>query len=315
MPEYGALRGAPSAPRAFEWDSFVEPSQRTAAPAVDSAVQRHVGRSIGLTHQVIRHLASGGMAHVFLAEHLADASLAAVKLSHGLVDRSLRGLLTHEAEMLSRVRHPHVVELYDVGVDFDGDEYLLLEYLDGIDLEEWQRCSRSPLPAARLVNILYQLARALDHLHARGVVHGDIKPANVMLNVHAQDHVTLVDFGLAFEPACARPRAASTGTPGYMAPEQERGDRCGPSIDRFALAAVACELYTGLPLWPRGANEPVTQLAKQALQLMASPRHVRNALEPVFERGLSDDPAARFGTAIAFVTAFASALSRVTALR
>jgi len=274
--------------------------------ATDAWLHQRLGSDVGFDHRVVRHLASGGMAHVFLAEHQKDGAYAAVKFSDPTCHVA-RALLRHEATILTRVQHAHIVKLLEAGRSRDGSEYLLLEYLHGLDLEEWLRRTSSPMTPERLLHVLAQLGSAIDHLHARNIVHGDIKPANVMFNANGGDRITLVDFGLAFDRCCTQLNLGSTGTPGYMSPEQLRGEYCGPAVDRFAFAAVAYELFTGQPLRPGPADESGPKRAAQALPFTLN-RGAGDALTEVFLRGLNEQPEARFNTAAEFVTALAGAI-------
>ena len=274
-------------------------------------LQSRVGSYVGLSHRVVRHLASGGMAHVFLAEREPCGSYAAVKLSdqpRGVPDLLLR----EEAVMLAGVHHPNIVELIEHSKTHDGLDYLLLGYARGVEVDEWLRYSGPTITRARLFNVLWQLAAALDYLHANGIVHGDLKPGNVMVDAFARDRVTLVDFGLAFREGCSRERHGSYGTPGYMAPEQLAGAVCGPAIDRFALAALALELLSARGLLTRARLRQLSRQGKSHVD--AIPYLTHEGLRQVFARGLSADPAERFASARELIGALESAVVRSAVL-
>lgn len=263
---------------------------------------RRVGSYIGLTYRVVRHLASGGMAHVFLVEREPCGTCAAVKVSDqpcGVPDAVLR----EEGALLSRIDHPNIVPLLERGTTYDGSDYLLLEYAKGVELDEWLRWSGNSVSHARLLHVLRQLAAALDYLHSQHIVHGDVKPGNVMVDAHAGDHVTLVDFGLAFREGRVRERR-DYGTPGYLAPEQLRRERCGPAIDRFALAALALELFSARGLLSRARLRQLSEQGKQHAD--AIPYLPSLALRQLFARALSDKPEERFASAREFVGALES---------
>jgi serine/threonine protein kinase len=267
---------------------------------------RRVGSYIGLTHRVVRHLASGGMAHVFLAEREPCGSYAAVKLSDlpsGVPD----SLLREEGALLSRIRHPNIVALLDRGTTYDGFDYLLLQYVPGVELDEWLRYSGSAVSRGRLLHVLSQLAAALDHLHAQRIVHGDVKPGNIMVDAYGADRVTLVDFGLAFREGRQRERRAY-GTPGYLAPEQLRDERCGPAIDRFALAALALELFSARGLLSRARLRQLSEQGKSHVD--AIPYLPCAALRQLFTRALHDRPEERFTSARELIGALESVLTR-----
>src|SRR5262249_13062583 len=112
------------------------------------------------------------------------------------------------------------------------------------------------MPAPRALWIVRQVAAALGYLHSRGVVHRDIKPANIMIDCEANDPVKLLDFGIARRPSenpADEPKGLLAGTPAYMAPEQALGERIGPSMDNYALGALALELLTGEPPFPHSS--------------------------------------------------------------
>jgi serine/threonine protein kinase len=263
-----------------------------------------IGTPVGHDFRVVRQIASGGMSEVYLAEHLRTGAYAAVKLQ-ALRGPSPVGLLTHEARLLVRVQHPNVVRALDHGRLRDGTEYLVLEQVTGIDLADYlAHCGK--LPVKRALYVLRQLASALDYLHGMGIVHSDIKPANLMLDTHRGDLIKLIDFGVAFDFATERERRGSAGTPGYMAPEQLRGEACSPVTDRYALAAVGYELITGRPRQGlstfkprRGADIPGERCAIPGFGV-------------IFERALNEDPSVRFATALAFVSALERAYGRAS---
>lgn len=272
-------------------------------------VENRLGTLVGLTHRVVRLLASGGMGHVFLAEHIATGTEAAVKFTSPESEIP-EELLAYEGEILRRLRHPNIVSMIECGRTFAGEKYLLLEYVRGLDLDEWMQRTRTPLSRAALLSLVSQLACAIDHVHAHGLIHSDIKPANVMFDPATKNSVKLVDFGLAFDRRDARYRRGSAGTPGYMAPEQLRGELCGPAIDRFALAALSFELLTGRALQPWATLSRVRAHAEARSFPLDQRDQLSPALQSVFARGLDDRPEARFESAGAFVKALSGALDR-----
>lgn len=254
-----------------------------------SRADLRVGAQVAYCYRVVRELASGGMSQLYLVEHLPSGSDAALKVSS---IRSSR-MLAREHALLARVQHSNIVRSFELGRLADDSEYLVLELIPGADLAAWTDCLGA-LPREKVLRVLWQLASAVDHIHACGIVHSDIKPSNIMLNVH-DEHLTLIDFGVAFDLATERAQRGSTGTPGYMAPEQLRGEGCGPEADRYAVAAVALELL-GLSKVSRiGAGPRIIGRANAAVQ-------------SVLRRGLHCRPEARYPTARAFVLALTRAL-------
>ena len=268
-----------------------------AAPEPVRAALR-AGTTVAYCYRVIRELSPGGMSQLYLVEHLPSGSYAALKVAA----RAECEVLAREYALLQRVQHSNVVRAFEHGRLVDGRQYLVLELLPGADLAAWLSVYKQLAPGHAL-SVLWQLSAAVDHLHAQGVVHSDIKPANIMLNVH-DERVTLIDFGVAFDLETERAQRGSSGTRGYMAPEQRRGQGCGPATDRFALAAVARELL--------GFKSSV---AARAPRRVAGPvRAPRNALQSVFRRALHPNPHARYASARNFVSAVARAMSASEAI-
>jgi serine/threonine-protein kinase len=276
-------------------------------------VRGWIGSSVGSLHRVVRHLASGGMGHVFLVEHIHLGAYAAVKLPQQ-GSQIARSVLHHEAALLSQLQHPNIVSVLDFGRLWDGLEYLLMEYVSGLELDAWLDSCGNMAPA-RAIGILEQVASAVDYLHAHGIVHCDIKPANIMFDPRAHDFVKLIDFGIACEKHMQAERRGLVGTPAYMAPEQARGELCGPAVDIYGVAALALEILTGRPPYdyetPQAA---LTAILSEPPELPSARGLVVRGLDAVFKKGLHSDPQQRFATATEFVQAL-EAVFNVAAAR
>jgi serine/threonine protein kinase len=269
-------------------------------------IRNRIGRAVGCSHRVLRHLGSGGMGHIFLVEHVHLGSHAAIKVARP-GSRHASALLAREAAMLASMNHPHIVSVIDWGRLGDGPEYMLMEYANGLELDVFGE-SCGPLSQQRSLAILRQVASTVDYIHAAGIVHADIKPANLLFDPRADDFVKVIDFGIAFRLGDPGELGSISGTPGYMAPEQVRGEPCGESIDIYGVAALAMDLLTGRP--PFEPTTPIEALAKLCVTPpLPSARglHVRG-LDAVFARGLHPDPKQRFASAVSFIEALASAL-------
>lgn len=193
----------------------------------------------------LRHLADGGMASVWEATDTVLGRPVAVKvLSSALAaDPEARRRFTREARAAGRLSsHPHVVTVYDAG-EHEGEAYLVMALYPGGTVAD--RIARGPVPQAQALDWLEDAASALDLAHAEGVVHRDVKPANLLLDAH--DHVAVADFGIA--TAAWETAMTSTGlvlgTLAYLAPEQRTGGAATPATDRYALGLVARHLLTG----------------------------------------------------------------------
>jgi eukaryotic-like serine/threonine-protein kinase len=205
-------------------------------------------------------LGRGGMGEVYRATHRMLARPAAIKLIRPEVlasgDDSMAQTATarfrREAEAAARLRSPHTVELYDFGVTEDGTLYLVMELLEGINLELLVR-QQGPLAAARIVQILRQVCESLEEAHSYGLVHRDIKPANIHLGRLGlrDDFVKVLDFGLVrsiagpSEESLTGAAGMTPGTPAYMAPEVAHDRALDGRADLYSLGCVAYYLLTG----------------------------------------------------------------------
>jgi len=207
-------------------------------------------------------LGRGGMGEVYKATHRMLARPAAIKLIRtemlGAVDAEAAKLAVtrfrREAEAAANLRSQHTVELYDFGVTEDGTLYLVMEFLDGMDLETLVR-QNGPLSTGRVIHILRQVCDSLEEAHARGLVHRDIKPANIHVGRVGlrHDFVKVLDFGLVKELSAVSPDHSletvpgqmALGTPAYMAPELALGETVDGRADIYALGCIAYFLITG----------------------------------------------------------------------
>src|SRR5262245_40539620 len=209
-------------------------------------------------YEITSALGAGGMGEVYRGTDTRLGRSVAIKIlpAHVVGNSMRRERLAREAQAVSRLSHPTICPLYDVG-EQDGHQFLVMEYLEGETLA--QRLGRGALPIADVMRIAIEIAEALEHAHQRGVVHRDLKPANIMLTATG---TKLLDFGLArFDSPelvvagspVASPTATETltqegtivGTVQYMAPEQLE---CGPidaRTDIFAFGTVVYEMATG----------------------------------------------------------------------
>jgi eukaryotic-like serine/threonine-protein kinase len=256
-------------------------------------------------------IARGGMADLYRVVDTALSRDVAIKVlsARFAADAEIRERFLREAHTAAQLSgHPAIVTIYDVG-ETDGLPYIVMEYLPRGSLAD--RIADGGVEPSQAVRWLDDVAQALDHAHARGVVHRDVKPANLLLDDEGQVHV--VDFGIANAASLPSLTATGTvmGTSGYISPEQASGGRAGPASDRYALAVVAFELLTGRrpfhgDSFAGEASAHVNAIPPAASSLNAAlPREV----DAVLSRGLAKDPALRYDSSAAFVAALREALA------
>jgi serine/threonine-protein kinase len=244
------------------------------------------------SYRLIERLGVGGMGEVWRAEHRMLARPAAIKLirtellsTESANDRaSIVARFEREAQATAELRSPHTVSIFDYGVSDDGTLYYVMELLPGIDLETLVE-RFGPLPPERVVHLLSQACESLAEAHAHGLIHRDVKPANIYvcrLGL-ASDVIKVLDFGLVARARTASGRAHLTGsgfivgTPRFLSPEQAAGKPVDERADIYALGCVGYWLLTGTPPF----------LAKNPGELIAD--HLRSRPE---------SPSARLGTPV-----------------
>ena len=202
--------------------------------------------------RVVRALGQGGMGSVYEAVQVTLDRPVALKLLHPALtmDLALVQRFQREAKLMASLRHPHIVEVIDAGVE-DGALWIAMEYLRGETLAHWLESLEHPPAPSELLPRVAPIARALAHMHAREIVHRDVKPDNVMLARGEEGEVTpkLLDLGIAHPRAQgAKLTATGTllGTPAYIAPEQAWGVAdISPAADQWSFAAMLYEAFTG----------------------------------------------------------------------
>jgi hypothetical protein len=240
----------------------------------------------------------GGMGVVYRAEELALGRTVAVKViaPELLDDPTARERFLREARAAASIEHPHVIPLLHAG-DADGTPYLVMRFIDGDDVRTLVRRT-GPLASDRAAAIAAQAGDALDAIHVAGLVHRDVKPANVLLGAH--DHVYVTDFGLAKTAVSRGGETRSgqwVGTLDFVAPEQVRGQRVDARTDVYALGGLLFYMLSGAVPFA----EYETDEAKLWARLTEAPRRlsaVRADIAPAFDtvlaRAMAKDPAKRY---------------------
>jgi hypothetical protein len=236
----------------------------------------------------------GGMGVVYRAWHLGLERPVALKvISPGLASQDeFRARFRRESRLAAALDHPHVLPIYEAG-ESDGVLFIAMRWVDGIDLGR-VLVKDGALPLGRAVRLVAQVAGALDCAHSRGLVHRDVKPANVL--GADSDHGYLADFGLAKREDT--PGVTETGrwlgTADYAAPEQIEGGKVGPAADVYALGCVLFAALTGEPPFPR---ESAVAVAYAQVHDPAPAAGVSTAMDTVLARALAKRPADRFASA------------------
>jgi serine/threonine protein kinase len=270
------------------------------------------GQSFG-EYQLLEVAGMGGMGVVYRAEQRSLARIVALKMIRPEIAQSgdYRSRFLREARLAAAVDHPHVVSVFGVG-EHAGRLFLAMQWVDGLELRTiLDRQQR--LDPKRAVRIGTQLAMALDAVHRAGLLHRDVKPANVLVrDIGGQDHAYLADFGIAKMPEAEGDLTRTglvIGTPGYMSPEQLQGHKADSRSDLYALGCIVFEALTG--------HRPFGDAHDQALRWaqVSSPPQVASALCPALgprydtflSRALARDPQDRFQSGHEFAEALQSA--------
>ncbi|WP_020210540.1 serine/threonine-protein kinase [Gilvimarinus chinensis] len=242
-------------------------------------------------YKIIDTLGEGGMATVYLAIQESFEREVALKVMSPQLskDPSFGERFIREARIVSRLMHPNIVTVYDVGVH-DGHHYLSMEYIPGEDL----KAQRYDLPLGNALAVIKDVARALDYAGRKGYIHRDVKPENIML--HADDgRAVLMDFGIAraTDVASGMTQTGTTmGTPHYMSPEQAKGAQLSPCSDIYSLGVVLFQLLCGHV--PFDADSPVAVgIMHVSEPVPRLPEHLA-AFQPIIDKVLAKKPVQRY---------------------
>jgi eukaryotic-like serine/threonine-protein kinase len=272
---------------------------RTSPAAPDALIGRTLADG---KLEILALVGKGGAGAVYRAMHRALRIPIAVKILHDSFQTDIEFCRRFHSEALSasRLDHSNVVRVVDFGQEPDGLLYIAMEYLDGIPLSRIVE-EEAPVPLPRIVALMSQVLGALAHAHARGIVHRDVKPDNVVLVRRSDDdgemdeRVKVCDFGIAVPAFDARSARTIAGTPHYMSPEQVSGQPLDGRSDVYACGVLLYELATGRV--PFGEGDARTIAACHVHATPVPPSVLIPTLDPAFERiilrALAKDPNAR----------------------
>ncbi|MEC7524673.1 MAG: serine/threonine-protein kinase [Myxococcota bacterium] len=306
LPEVGALVG-----EAETWSIFFTFYAPVVGAALISLVAGHSvyqlraqvseAKSLG-RYRLRRRIARGGMGEIWKAFHAGLQRDVAVKLMQprlGQDDIAVRRF-EREVRTLAELTHPNIVRVFDYGATDAGVWYYAMELLEAKDLTE-VIAAEGPMEPARALRLVTQAAEALGEAHARGIVHRDVKPSNLLLvrSGASREFVKLIDFGIAAESGADLTLTATgmiVGTPGYIAPEVITGGEASPAADVYALGMVLYVMLTGTEPFDGGTPNEIIRAALAAPPGPPSAARpgITESVDRLVMRCLARDPAARF---------------------
>jgi diguanylate cyclase (GGDEF)-like protein len=306
---YAALRAAPVG------DMVIVPADErlTDADIGADTGSLSAGTIVGGTYRVVHELSRGAMGVVYRGEDLGLGRAVAIKVlrSDLASDRDLVSRFRAEAGILASLHHPNLVQVYALG-EHNGDVYFVMELVEGQPLSEVLRATlerKEWFPTNAVAQITMEIADALDGMHVLGLIHRDVKPANILLD-RERDRAVLVDVGVAVKAGDQRDAA---GTPGFAAPESFLEPTDAPTTDVYGLAATAYCMLTGRPPFGSGPAPQVVQ--RQISDPLTPPSQLRftlsEAVDAVLAKGLHPVAKKRWTSASTFAIALGRALERL----
>jgi len=288
------------------------------------AVQAQLGTSIPAMslspgsvvagYTIVRPLGSGGMGQVYLAQHPRLPRQDALKILQPELssDSEFRQRFIREADVAASLSHPNIVKVHDRG-EFDGQLWIATEYVEGTDAGQLLRSYPEGMPVEEASGIASAIGNALDYAHESGLLHRDVKPANILLthpDRFGRRQVYLADFGIArplADPNGLTATNLTVGTVAYAAPEQLMGAEIDGRADQYALAATAFHLLTGTNIYDN--SNPIAVISghlNAPVPLLSERRPDLAPLDSAVRTALAKDPADRFETCSMFAKALAA---------
>jgi serine/threonine protein kinase, bacterial len=269
-----------------------------------------VSGTIFAGYRIVRLLGSGGMGEVYLAEHPRLPRRDALKILPQVMtaDSDFRERFHREADLAATLWHPNIVQVHDRG-EFEGQLWIAMDYVEGTDAGRLVKDHYpAGMPVREVCAIVTTVADALDYARHRGLLHRDVKPANILLTEphDGERRILLADFGIARQLGDVSGVTATNmtvGTVAYAAPEQLMGADIDGRADQYALAATAFHLLTGGPPYQHSPVAVISQHLNAAPPKLSDRRPELAHLDHVLSKALAKDPADRFGRSREFATA------------
>lgn len=287
-------------------------------------MQEWIGKTIGKV-RIEKYLTRGGMAEVYFGTHLTLDRPVAVKVLHSFIedDPGLLARFQREARVVAGLRHNNIVQIFDFDTE-DGHPYIVMEYIAGPSLAVYLRSIHERgvrLAYTQVTRLLMPLAAALDYAHTQGVIHRDVKPANILLHAQVGEFTVnspltesvepvITDFGLVriVHSAIQTTTGAVSGTPAYMSPEQARGDKVDHRTDIYSFGVVLYEMLAG-----RVPFEADSTMSVLYMHINAPPPPIEGihpSLRAVVERALAKNPDDRYQTCRELASDFVRAIEQ-----
>jgi serine/threonine protein kinase len=273
-----------------------------------------IGKSI-LNYEILSLIGEGGMGSVFLAKHTQVERVVAIKslLPQFMSNNEIKQRFKNEASTLARLQHANIVGLFDYYEDESG-MYLIMEFVEGIPLDDFIRDVTGPMPEERAVPIINRILEAFNYAHQQGIIHRDIKPANIIIT--KDDNVKILDFGIARLLGESNHNLTKTGTQMgtvyYMSPEQVQGKKVDIRSDIYSLGVTFYQMLTGVNPY-NGLTTEYEVYSKIVKEDLAPPQEIYpgipNYLSTVLKKALAKDPEDRFQNCEEFLTAVKSKLT------
>ena len=272
----------------------------------------HVGRNVG-RYKLESLLGRGAMAEVYKSTHPDLGRDIAVKILHPFHTQvpGFIGRFRLEAQAVASLHHPNIVQVYDFAVTDDGLYYMVMQYINGLSLEEYLSLEKAPLTLTKAFWFFRQIANALQFAHQRDTIHRDVKPANIMLDT--RENAYLSDFGLAKIVGVDRQTLSgmSPGTPSYMAPEHLSGKEVTAAADIYAMGVILYRMLTNR--LPFEGDNLMTIITRTLTEKPTPPREfnpdIPSGVETIVLKAMAEDPEERFADAASMSRALADALA------